>query len=73
MKTFTMDDVGSEEPCALHALDVQLAHLSSLDRMRYAVGTLLDMLPQGRTYALCKECEKKIASMRGGGQFVVVS
>ena len=57
--------------CALHAIDAQLASRTPLERMQVAVGMLLDILPSGRTFALCDECERVIASC-GGGQILRV-
>jgi hypothetical protein len=54
------------DDCALHALDEQLADRPPIDRMRAAVGLLLDILPKGHTFLLCKECREVVRSMRGG-------
>lgn len=54
------------DDCALHAIDAQLADRPPIDRMRAAIGMLLDILPQGHTFVLCKECQEVVRSMRGG-------
>jgi hypothetical protein len=55
--------------CALHAIDQQLSDRTPLERMRVVAGTLLDMLPRGRTFALCDECEQAVRGASGKGQF----
>jgi len=57
--------------CALHAIDEQYAGASPLEKLRATVGMLLDMLPRGRTFALCAECERAVRESAGGHFFRV--
>ena len=57
--------------CALHAIDAQLADRPPLDRMRFVAASLLDMLPRGRTFVLCAECERFVHQAQQGQFFKV--
>lgn len=59
--------------CALHAIDAQLADRSPLDRMRVVASFLLDMLPRGRTFALCAECERAVHQPEQGQFFKIAA
>lgn len=54
------------DACALHAIEEQTASCTPLERMRVVAGILLDILPRGRTFVLCDECERAIRGAEGG-------